>query len=69
MLKDYFTGKSITYTEKMVDTDDAAREEMMTVSGGFLGVPYTVITKDDGAKEGVIGFDKGKLDTILGLTG
>ena len=51
-----------------MDTDDAARAEMMAVSGGFLGVPYTVITKD-GTKEGVIGFDKGKLDSILGLTG
>ena len=69
MLKDYFEGKSISYTEKMVDTDDAAREEMMAVSGGFLGVPYTVISKDDGSKEGVIGFDKGKIDSILGLTG
>ena len=68
MLKDYFGGKSISYTEKMVDTDDAARAEMMAVSGGFLGVPYTVITKD-GSKEGVIGFDKGKLDSILGLAG
>ena len=68
MLKDYFGGKSISFTEKMVDTDDAAREEMMAVSGGFLGVPYTVISKDDGSKEGVIGFDKGKLDSILGLS-
>ena len=68
MLKDYFAGKSIAFTEKMVDTDDAAREEMMAVSGGFLGVPYTVIAKDDGTKEGVIGFDKGKIDSILGLS-
>lgn len=68
MLKDYFKEKSIPFTEKMVDTDDVAREEMMAVSGGFLGVPYTVITKD-GSKEGVIGFDKGKLDTILGIAG
>ena len=68
MLKDYLGSKSIVFTEKMVDTDDAAREEMMAVSGGFLGVPYTVIIKD-GSKEGVIGFDKGKLDSVLGLTG
>ncbi len=67
MLKDYLSEKSIAFTEKMVDTDDAARQEMMAVSGGFLGVPYTVVTKD-GNKEGVIGFDKGKLDSILGLS-
>jgi hypothetical protein len=69
MLKDYLGAKAITFTEKMVDTDDAAREEMMAVSGGFLGVPYTVISKDDGTKEGVIGFDKGKFDSLLGLSG
>ena len=68
MLKDYLSEKSITYIEKMVDTDESAREEMMAVSGGFLGVPFTVVTKD-GSKETVIGFDKGKLNTILGLTG
>jgi len=68
MLKDYLSEKSIAYTEKMVDTDEAAREEMMAVSGGFLGVPFTVVMKD-GSKETVIGFDKGKINSILGLTG
>jgi len=68
MLKDYFSEKSIAYTEKMVDTDEAAREEMMAVSGGFLGVPFTLVMKD-GSKETVIGFDKGKINSLLGLTG
>ena len=68
MLKDYLSEKSIAYTEKMVDTDEVAREEMMAVSGGFLGVPFTVLMKD-GSKETVIGFDKGKINSLLGLTG
>ncbi|KKU04227.1 MAG: Glutaredoxin [Candidatus Woesebacteria bacterium GW2011_GWC2_47_16] len=68
MLKDYLSSKSIAFSEKMVDTDEAAREEMMTSSGGFLGVPFTVIMKD-GTKDTVVGFDKGKLDSLLGLTG
>jgi glutaredoxin len=68
MLKDYLSEKSIAYTEKMVDTDEAAREEMMAVSGGFLGVPFTLVMKD-GSKETVIGFDKGKINSLLGLTG
>ena len=67
MLKDYLTGKNLPFSEKLVDMDEAARDEMMTVSGGFLGVPFTAITKDDGSKESVIGFDKGKLDKILGI--
>lgn len=68
MLKDYLSEKSIAYTEKMVDTDEAAREEMMAVSGGFLGVPFTVVMKD-GSKETIIGFDKGRINSLLGLTG
>ena len=65
MLKDYLTGKNISYTEKLVDMDEAAKTEMSTLSNGFLGVPFTVITKDDGTKETVVGFDRGKIDTIL----
>lgn len=68
MLKDYLSEKGISYTEKMVDTDEAAREEMMAVSGGFLGVPFTMVMKD-GSRETVIGFDKGKINSLLGLTG
>lgn len=67
MLKDYFKEKSLAYTEKLVDMDEAARAEMMASSNGFLGVPFTVITKDDGTKDTVVGFDKGKLNSILGI--
>ena len=69
MLKSYLTQKGKAFTEKLVDTDEAAREEMATASGGFLGVPFTVVSKDDGTKESVVGFDKGRLDSILGVTG
>ena len=65
MLKDYFIGKSVVFTEKLVDQDDTARDEMVAASGGFLGVPFTIFTKDNGTKETVIGFDKGKIDTLI----
>ena len=67
MLKDYLTEKKISFVEKLVDQDDAAKEEMVKSSGGFLGVPFSVITKDDGEKQTVFGFDKGKLGSILGV--
>lgn len=67
MLKDYFKEKNIAYSEKLVDIDEAARDEMMTSSGGFLGVPFTAITSDDGKKETVLGFDKGKINSLLGI--
>lgn len=66
MLKDYLKEKNFTFTEKLVDTDDAAKTEMMASSGGFLGVPFTVISLDNGTKETVLGFDQGKLDSVLG---
>jgi len=69
MLKDFFNEKAIVFTEKLVDQDDVAREEMTKDSGGFLGVPFTVITDDDGSKETIVGFDKGKINQVLGLTG
>ena len=65
MLKDYFAGKNVSYTEKFVDTDEAAKQEMMASSNGFLGVPFTTIIKDDGSKDTILGFDKGKLDSII----
>ena len=69
MLKDYLASKNIAFTEKLVDMDEAAQKEMSVVSGGFLGVPFTLVVKDDGTKETVMGFDKGKLNSTLGIQG
>ena len=65
MLKDYLISKNVVFVEKLVDQDETSRDEMAVESGGFLGVPFSVIIKDDGTKETVVGFDKGKLDKIL----
>ncbi|KKP47225.1 MAG: Glutaredoxin [Candidatus Woesebacteria bacterium GW2011_GWA1_33_30] len=65
MLKDYLMSKNVSYTEKLVDQDEMARNEMMVESGGFLGVPFSVIIKDDGTKETVVGFDKGRLEKLV----
>lgn len=67
MLKDYLSEKNINFSEKLVDQDDLAQEEMSQASGGFLGVPFTLIVKDDGTKETVLGFDRGRIDEIFGL--
>lgn len=66
-LKKYLEEKKISFKEKMIDRDDAARKEMTKESGGFLGVPFVVIVKDDNSKETVVGFDKGKINSILGI--
>jgi len=65
MLKDYLTGLGIAFTEKLVDLDEEAKKKMIADSGGFLGVPFTVIVKDNGEKQTVIGFDRNKINQIL----
>lgn len=67
ILKDYLNEKKVPFVEKVIDRDEAAKNEMISVSNGFLGAPFVLITKDDGIKETVLGFDKGKLDQILGI--
>lgn len=67
LLKEFLEKKSVSFEEKIVDTDDAAKEEMLSVSNGFLGVPFVLVKKEGGAEEKIIGFDQKKLENVLGL--
>ena len=67
MLKDYLSEKRIAYSEKLIDQNEQAQKEMAGLSNGFLGVPFTIISLDNGTKENVLGFDKGKLNSLLGI--
>lgn len=64
-LKDYLEEKKAAYTEKLIDIDETAKTEMIGISGGFLGVPFSLITFDDGRRETVVGFDKGRFDSLF----
>jgi glutaredoxin 3 len=66
MLKDYLDQRKVEYEEKLVDQEDSAKEEMLSASGGFLGVPFSVVHKSDGSQDTIIGFDKNKVDELLG---
>ena len=61
MAKEFFTKNNVSYEERNVATDLAAREEMIEKSQQ-LGVP--VIEVDDTI---IVGFDKPNLETALGL--
>jgi len=67
MLISYLKEKGFSFEEKKVDQSKELEQEMAKESGGFLGVPFTVI-ENGGNKQTVIGFDKNKLDTILGVS-
>ena len=67
MQKDYFNSKNIEFSEILVDETPDEAQKMIELSGQ-LGVPFTVITKDDGTIEKILGFDKVRLDSILGIS-
>jgi len=67
ILKSYLQSKNIFYEEKHVDQDHRLAEEVFKKSGQ-LGVPFTIIEKDDGTVEKILGFDKSKVDLALGLS-
>lgn len=61
MAKTYFTEKNVAFQEKNIASDIPAREEMLKKSGQ-MGVPVIDV---DGKI--VIGFDKPKLQALLGI--
>lgn len=61
MAKEYFKKNNITYTEHDVADDSAKRQEMIDKTHQ-MGVPVIII---DG--QIVIGFDRGKIDQLLGI--
>lgn len=67
MQKDYFEKKNVKYQEILVDENPEETQKMIEISGQ-LGVPFTVIDQDSGQRITILGFDKVKLDEVLGLT-
>lgn len=67
MLKSYLLSKDIPFNEKKADEDQALARELYEVSGQ-LGVPFTIISDEDGKnEEHVLGFDRRRIDEILQL--
>ncbi|HHY90075.1 MAG TPA: glutaredoxin family protein [Clostridiales bacterium] len=56
--KKYLDSLGVSYTEKNISKDMAARKEL--IAQGFMGVPVIVV---DG--ETIQGFDKARLDMLL----
>ncbi len=61
-VKKYLQTKGVEYESKNIETDEAALAECVKISGDEA-VP---VTTADG-KNYVLGFDKAKLDEMLGL--
>lgn len=68
MEKDYLLSRNIQYDEILVDENPDEAQKMIEISEQ-MGVPFTVITKEDGTMESILGFDKVRIDQALGLAG
>jgi mycoredoxin len=64
--KSWLDQQGIKYEDVNVETDEAAAHEMIHLSGQ-TGVPFTVITRDDGTRVGILGYDQPHLKAELGL--
>lgn len=67
MLKEYLDEKQIKYENIFVDQDQQAAERMVQESGQ-MGVPVTKITTPEGKAEYILGFDKPKINELLGIS-
>lgn len=67
MEKEYLDSKGIPYENIFVDQVPDAAQEMIDLSGQ-MGVPFTIITDDQGNQTNILGFDKPKLNESLGVT-
>lgn len=64
MEKDYLNSRQVEYSEILVDENPEEAQKMIEISGQ-MGVPFTVIHKDDGTTENILGFDRVKIDAAL----
>ena len=60
--KAYLDSRGVAYETLNIDTDEEARRACLALSGDLMA---PVITADD--KNFVLGFDKAKIDALLGL--
>lgn len=46
------------YEKKITDTDPALMAEFMSVNDGLIGVPFSIVTDDQGVQTKISGFDQ-----------
>lgn len=64
MLKSWLLDKGMEFTDYSVDTNPIAAQNMVNISGQ-MGVPLSVIEKDDGSKVNILGFDRSRFESEL----
>lgn len=65
---DWLDKQGVTYENVVVDEAEDGMQKMMDATGGVIqGTPLTLIDQN-GKKETVAGFDRGRLQSLLGLS-
>lgn len=67
METEYLKERNIPFEEIYVDKDAKAAQEMVKISNQ-MGVPFTVITRDDNSQITILGFDREKINGALGIS-
>lgn len=60
MVKRYLSAKGVSYDEVNLDQNPERQAEAMALSG-VTTVPVTIVTKHDGGREVVVGYNLAKL--------
>lgn len=66
-LKSFLSEHNVEYREHDVTQDPTALEEMQTLSGGSMQVPFIVFNKDQPDQSFQTGFDAEKVSQALNL--
>lgn len=66
-LEKWLTQEGFAYDKKMADSDDSIMAEFMSVNDGMIGVPFTVLTADDGTVTKISGYDRAGFMRALGI--
>ncbi len=64
----WLDSKEIAYEKKITDEDPAIMTEFMLLNDGMIGVPFSVVTDDQGTVTKISGFDKAKFMKALSIS-
>jgi glutaredoxin-like YruB-family protein len=66
MEKEFLTEKNVDFVEVDVSESQEAAAQMVEKTGQ-MGVPVTIIAREDGSEEVIVGFDQARLTELLSL--
>ena len=66
-LTDWLDKRQIQYTKRITDEDPVAMADFMAVNDGNIGVPFSIVTDNNGKEIKIPGFDQKKFKQALGL--